>query len=125
MIMIKYGRAALAAGLLISAVGFVGRASAADPDFCHDYADQALRQTHIARESPACADYFARDPARWTMDYDAHYGWCLRKHPKEVDRERNARMEILDRCVNHDWRDEDHRSRDHDDDHRGDDERHW
>jgi hypothetical protein len=59
------------------------------------------------------------------MDYGAHSDWCLRKHPKEVDRERNARTQILDQCVDHDWRDDDHGRRERDDGHGADDARHW
>jgi hypothetical protein len=98
-------RTAAAGGLAaIAMAGWAGPVLAADFDYCRDYAREAMRQARVAIETPACSVFIENDPARWRMDYDAHFSWCLRKKYKEVDRERYARAERLEQCARPDWR---------------------
>lgn len=106
-------RIGLSAGALVAAIGLSGPVRAADSGFCHDYADEAMHQVRAAYDSGRCQFAIDRDPPRWNPDYHAHFDWCRGTSRKDVNRERDARSDILDHCL-HDggpWR--------HDDD------RHW
>ncbi len=103
----------LLAGALVMALGLASGASAANPDFCHDYAQAAVRQTRAAYDSHHCGYAIEQNRARWSSDYRTHFDWCLSARHKDAVRERDARRDTLDHCVRGEgWR--------HDDDHH-----HW
>jgi hypothetical protein len=45
--------------------------------YCHYYASTAVRAGHIARHVDACQHLVDDFPARWTLNYDQHFNWCL------------------------------------------------
>lgn len=67
---------ALAAAVLMAAQIFsVPSVQAAPPDYCHFYAQTAMRQLAIALSNPRCAAWLSG--SRWSSDYRGHYDWCL------------------------------------------------
>jgi len=72
-------------------------ARAADEDFCHDYAEAALRQVHELHEIPYC-DRDVRDWARWSDDFHRHFDWCRGVSREEADRERDIRSHHIEEC---------------------------
>jgi hypothetical protein len=107
----------LSAVALIIGAGLATQASAADPDFCRDYAHTAVDQVQAALDSRRCGYAIDRNPARWTPDRHAHFDWCRNAPRWQVERERDARREELDHCLNDDRR--------HDDRDRHDGDHHW
>lgn len=80
------------AGCSMAAAG----AFAADPEFCEDYARQAVHQAERARELPYC-EHGAHGPA-WSMDYRQHYEWCRSVHHRDAERASEMRHEHLEAC---------------------------
>ena len=81
---------AASAFLALSASAF-----AADPNFCAEYARDAVRQTDHNMSIPGCFHGF---DARWNRDYGVHYGWCLGAPYEAANRERAIRAERLREC---------------------------
>lgn len=71
-------------------------ATAADPRFCHDYAESAVDQTRRAFDNRRC-EREAHGP-RWSTHYRGHFDWCLGARYEDARREREIRHEILERC---------------------------
>ena len=90
---------------LIAAVGGVvfvfaaTSASAANPEFCRDYAHTALNQVHAAMSHPRCDWRTDRNPSRWSTDFRHHFEWCRGASRDEADAERLARRNALDHCA--------------------------
>ena len=63
------------ATLIIAQVSLISSAQAAPPDYCHFYAQTAMRQLAIGLSNPACAPRLTG--GRWSSDYLGHYNWCL------------------------------------------------
>ena len=70
-------------------------ALAADPNFCAEYAHDAVRQVDINMSVPGCFHGF--NP-RWNRDYGVHYGWCLGASYEAANSERAIRAERLHEC---------------------------
>ena len=68
---------------------------AADPNFCAEYARDAVRQVNVNMTIPGC---FRGFDARWNRDYGVHYGWCLSAPYEAANRERAIRAERLREC---------------------------
>jgi hypothetical protein len=83
----------IAAGLLLAAAN---AASAANPEFCANYAQAAVNQVHAARAIPACAPGLMG--TRWSGEYGVHYGWCITAPPPAVAEEREMRTRYLRSC---------------------------
>jgi len=49
-------------------------AQAADPGYCHHYADLAVFQFNKNLSIPGC---FHGADLRWNTNWDGHYSWCL------------------------------------------------
>jgi hypothetical protein len=49
-------------------------AGAANPDYCHHYASQAVWQFHRNQSIPGC---FHGADNRWNPDWHVHFDWCL------------------------------------------------
>lgn len=79
---------------LVAAILLSSPSAAADERFCADYANGALELYRAAREV-GCPDL---SYPLWSMDYDHHYGWCLRTSEDEVRRGGQRREEALQTC---------------------------
>jgi hypothetical protein len=66
-------------------------ADAADPGFCRQYAQAALKQVRGALSNPRCA--------RWSADFPVHYEWCLGADYGAAGAERDARTRYLRACT--------------------------
>jgi hypothetical protein len=93
------------AGLAFSVALVLGAgaptARAADPDFCRDYAQGGVTQAREARSHRRCDRLIAQNPARWTLDFKAHFDWCRAVRRGEAERERADRTHDLDGCTGH------------------------
>ena len=49
-------------------------AQAANPGYCHHYADLAVWQFHKTESIPGC---FRGADLRWNANWEGHYAWCL------------------------------------------------
>jgi hypothetical protein len=72
-------------------------ARAADPAFCKQYAQAALKQVRGGLASPACA--VGLQGARWSTDFAVHYEWCVGVSPGAAGAERDARTRQLRACA--------------------------
>lgn len=111
----RRARATLLTGTVLGAVlamASLTPARAADDMFCREYARDAEREVHAARDFPAC--HAGTGGPRWSGDYNVHFNWCRGADRAVADRERHAREEHLSHC-GHD-RDHD-RGHEHDHDH--------
>jgi len=86
---------ALAAAALLLCMPFSG-ARAADDRVCRDYAVAAMRQVHLMHEHPACN---RGTGARWSDDWNVHYGWCRDTSYEALGAERDARTNWLHSCM--------------------------
>jgi hypothetical protein len=73
-----------------------GRAMAADPAVCRQYARAALVQVHGALQDSRCGA--ALRGQRWSAEFSVHYEWCLGASPDDIDGERDARTHDLKGC---------------------------
>lgn len=71
-------------------------AHAADPAFCHAYAEAAVNQVRGALANPRCAHRI--EGTRWAPEARAHFEWCLTQPPSAAEAERVARTEFLRGC---------------------------
>lgn len=98
-------RMTLLSAALAVAAGAALPALAADPDFCRDYARNAIQQYRIAMDHRRCAER-VHDFAVWSPDFQHHYGWCLGVSRDQAWAGRNQRQELLSQCAyrHDDWR---------------------
>jgi hypothetical protein len=87
--------AACGAALLLSA----SSASAANAEFCRDYARAAVNQVRGAMSHGRCDWRRDRNPTRWSTDWKVHFDWCRGVSRDQADGERFARREALDHCA--------------------------
>ena len=85
--------------LIIGQMSSVSPAQAAPPDYCHFYAQTAMRQLSIALSNPRCAAWLSG--SRWSSDYRGHYDWCLWVPFRAAEAESFRRAEQLRAC---NWR---------------------
>ncbi|MGA3307732.1 MAG: hypothetical protein ABSD08_03830 [Xanthobacteraceae bacterium] len=71
-------------------------AQAADPGFCHAYAEAAVNQVRGALANPHCARRI--EGTRWAPEARVHFDWCLTQPIPAVEAERAARTEFLRGC---------------------------
>jgi hypothetical protein len=71
-------------------------AQAADPGFCHNYAEAAIRQVRGALAHPRCMPL---EGTRWSSDVKVHYDWCLGQSRAAADGERDARTARIRNCA--------------------------
>jgi hypothetical protein len=81
------------------ALGLATSATAASPDFCHDYARAAIDQVHRAQDHRSCHYVFDNGGGRWSGDWHAHFNWCLGVSRDQADGERSARRRALEDCA--------------------------
>lgn len=72
-------------------------ADAADPGFCRQYAQAALKQVRGALSNPRCGG--GLQGARWSADFPVHYEWCLGADYGAAGAERDARTRYLRACT--------------------------
>ena len=72
-------------------------ADAADPGFCRQYAQAALKQVRGALSNPRCGG--GLQGARWSADFPVHYEWCLGADYGAASAERDARTRHLRACT--------------------------
>ena len=72
-------------------------ASAADRNFCRAYTDQALRKAQQARQM-RCLRQFEYNLARWSLDGNGHYSWCVTVPRDYAEQERAIRTDSLREC---------------------------
>lgn len=72
-------------------------AQAADPGFCANYAQAALRQVRGALAHPRCIP--GLQGGRWSADQQVHYNWCLGASYAAAGSERDARTAYLRSCA--------------------------
>ena len=84
--------------LACSALGLadMSAARAADPAFCRQYSQAALRQVRDGLASPRCAA--GLQGSRWSTDFSVHYQWCLGVSYADTGVERDARSRHLRGC---------------------------
>lgn len=87
----------IAASFLLIIAGSATAASAADKEFCHDYASAAMRQVHGALNNRRCS-FRVDNSTRWSTDYRAHFQWCRDVSRDQANGERDARRRVLDHC---------------------------
>ncbi len=68
-------------------------ASAQGPGFCSEYSARA-----VAMAGENLARGCGYGGARWTVDYNAHYGWCMSAPPRAAMREQALRRDGLAAC---------------------------
>ncbi len=73
-------------------------ALAADPQFCANYARDAVHEVNVNMAIPGCFKGF--NP-RWNRDYGVHYGWCLGASYDAANAEREYRRARLSECRAH------------------------
>jgi hypothetical protein len=104
----------------VAAGALATSAQAASPDFCRDYARNAVRQYHEGEDHHRCEDRMRGDP-RWSPDFRYHYNWCLTAHRDQAEQGNEQRADMLRDCTrDHHHDDYDHgddRGYDHGDDH--------
>ncbi len=66
---------------------------AADLQYCHRYASQAVR-AQLSNIHYRC-DFTGR---RWSTDYRDHFGWCVYAPWEAADREESVRRRSLRDC---------------------------
>ena len=88
-----FGAALAVAGVLFAASN---AAQAADPGFCRNYANAALRQVDAVRSNPRCS--MGAVGVRWSRLHLVHFNWCLGVPYAVAGRERDARTAYLRRC---------------------------
>jgi hypothetical protein len=94
--MLKAMHVTVLAGAMGAALLLVPTAQAADPGFCHDYAEAAVRQVRGGLNYPRCVP--GMRGARWSADFRVHFEWCRGVSREEADQERDVRTEFLRRC---------------------------
>ena len=110
--MSRFSRSAVMVAALLFGSGAAYTAQAADPDFCHQYATQAVIQVHRALDHHRCdrmivaqriADHRseADDAARWSLDFRRHYDWCRGVGREQARSEGIGRLDILSACEHH------------------------
>ena len=87
----------IAASFLLIVAGLATAASAADKEFCHDYANAAMRQVRVALNNRRCT-FRVDNETRWSTDYRTHFEWCRGVGRDQANSERDARRRILDHC---------------------------
>ena len=110
--MSKFSRSAVMVAALLFGSGAAYTAQAADPAFCHEYAQQAVIQYQRSLAHHRCgrmivaqrvADHrsAADDAARWSADLRHHYDWCRSVDPDKARSEGIGRLDILAACEHH------------------------
>ena len=96
---IKMLKQTMAAALAVGAFG-IGlltiEARAADPGYCDRYARSAVAQFERNRQIPGC---FHGADARWSPNFDAHFGWCVRAPFGAAEAEKASRTGRLRQCM--------------------------
>jgi hypothetical protein len=84
----------LAAAAFSAAALSPGISQAANPGFCHHYADVAVRQFHHAIETGCIGG----PNVRWHGNWDTHYSWCLGADYAAAEHEDEIRGHHLHEC---------------------------
>ena len=88
--------------------GFHGSASAADPEFCREYARTAVEQFREAEHRESCNHLLGR--GGWSGDFRAHFEWCRGANRETAWHERESRNRHLDECSHRrEWREHEDR----------------
>lgn len=80
--------------LALAGVALAGAASAADPAFCRTYAENAVMQFKLVRNS-TCQRAATR---RWHGNRSQHYQWCLTAPVAAVQAEDKRRDNVMVTC---------------------------
>ena len=92
-------KSTIAATLALGAFG-IGmltlEARAADPGYCDRYARSAVAQFERNRSIPGC---FHGANARWSPNFDSHFGWCVRVPAGAAEEEKAVRTGRLRECM--------------------------
>ena len=92
--MLRFAALMLVSGIIASSIPH--QVVAAEPGFCRDYAQSAVDQTRFVRERPGCSRD-AQGP-RWSMNFRAHYDWCLGARYRDAEMERAIRHDYIESC---------------------------
>jgi hypothetical protein len=84
-------------GLGLSMIATFAPARAADPNFCGQYARDAMHEIKVAYENPNCSSRIGGN--RWAYNYNQHFNWCMGAPYDAAQSERNVRRRFLDRCM--------------------------
>jgi hypothetical protein len=110
--MSRFSRAAAMVAALLFGSGAAYTAQAADPAFCHQYAQQAVIQFNRSLAHHRCGRMIvaqrvadgrsqADDAMRWSPDLRHHYDWCRSVNPDKARSEGIGRQDILVACERH------------------------
>jgi hypothetical protein len=84
------------AALVVCALTAISGVRAADPAFCRQYSQAALKQVRGALATSRCAA--GLQGSRWSTDFSVHYQWCLGVSYADAGAERDARTRYLGGC---------------------------
>jgi|SRR5271165_5290330 len=98
--MSKFAVAWLAFGAVIAMSAITSPAYAEDAKaYCRNYAQAAIEQSRAARQISRCHHYIRDTPARWTLNYNDHFNWCMSVYGTgDNASERRARENALSEC---------------------------
>jgi hypothetical protein len=90
--------ALVVAVLVLSALSLAATTEvrAADPAFCRQYSQAALKQVRGGLASQRCGA--GLEGSRWSSDFSVHYQWCLGVTYADAGTERDARTTYLRGC---------------------------
>jgi hypothetical protein len=110
--MSRFSRSAVVVAALLFGFGAAYTAQAADPAFCHQYAQQAVIQFQRSLVHHRCGRMIvaqriadrrseADDAVRWSPDLRHHYDWCRSVDRNKARSEGIGRQDILVACERH------------------------
>jgi hypothetical protein len=105
-LMHKILQAVLALGAVLGICSVASSAKADDPAaYCRSYADAAINASHAARNHDRCLHLVQEVPARWSLNYDGHYRYCMGAFGSgNNQREWDTRTAQLNDCIpSHRW----------------------
>jgi hypothetical protein len=94
-------RQVLAVGVVLGICTASVPGQADDPvAYCRSYASAAINASRAARNRDRCLHFIQQVPARWSLNYDGHYRFCIGAFGSgDNQREWNIRTAQLNQCT--------------------------
>jgi len=102
----KVLHSAVSLGVVLGMCSIAVSARADDPAaYCRSYADAAMHASRAARNHDRCLHFVQEQPARWALNYDGHFRFCMGAFGSgDNQREWNIRTAQLNDCIpSHHW----------------------
>jgi hypothetical protein len=93
-------------GVVLGMCSVAVPARADDPAaYCRSYADAAVHASRAARNHDRCLHFVQEQPARWSLNYDGHFRFCMGAFGSGGNqREWDIRTAQLNDCIpSHHW----------------------